>query len=377
MQNQALFAELGVVPRLRGSHRPRIGIIGAGRIAQQRQIPAYRHAGLTVAAAADIRPEALERARHDYGIDRLYGDYRELLDQRDIEIVDICTNTFPRKQITLDALSAGKHVLSEKPFARTLDDARELVHAAAHNGVYLAVHQPTRWYYPCAVTRELVVRGLLGEVFYIEIRMHGNQDTAYFNDPVTRWHADLTDHLFVEWGAHHFDLARWFAGGEVPSSVFAWGTTKGNEHFKSKMAVSATLRFDSGTCASLSLNQASRCISLPMTGMTFRVEGTLGTVAGNILDSLSFASRARGGMEASFDWSAPLPREEDPHNYLWNASTRDGHLWPMVELINAIAEGRPAMCSGEDNIATVRTYLAALHSDREYRPVRLDELDTM
>jgi UDP-N-acetyl-2-amino-2-deoxyglucuronate dehydrogenase len=375
MNEQALFTELGIPPRLTGSFRPKIGIIGAGRIAQQRQIPAYRHAGLTVAAVADLKPEALERARAHYGIDRLYLDYRELIAQPDIQIVDICTNTVPRKQITLEALQAGKHVLSEKPFARTLADAQELVQAARRGGVHLAVHQPTRWYYPCAVTRELIMRGLLGEVFYIELRMHGNQDTAYFNDPVTRWHAELTDHIFVEWGAHHFDLARWFAGGETPTSVFAWGTSKGNEHFKSKMAVSATLRFASGTCASFSLNQASRFITLPMTGLTFHVEGTLGTAAGSMLDSMSFASRARNGMEASFDWSQALPRQDDPHNYLWNASIRDGHLWPMVELINAIEEDRPALCSGEDNIQTVRTYLAALKSDREYRPVRLEEID--
>ena len=333
------------------------------------------HAGLRVAAVADIKQEALDRVHADYGIERGYLDYRELLEQKDIQIVDICTNTFPRKQITLDALDAGKHVLSEKPFARSLSDARELVQAAVRSGVHLAVHQPTRWYYPCAVTRELIMRGFLGEVFYIELRMHGNQDTAYFNDPVTRWHAELTDHIFVEWGAHHFDLARWFASGETPSSVFAWGTTKGNEHFYSKMAVSATLRFESGTCASFSLNQATRFIGLPMSGMTFRVEGTLGTAVGDILNGLSFASRARGGMEAAFDWSQPLPKAEDPHNYLWNASTRDGHLWPMVELINAITEDRPALCSGEDNIQTVRTYLAALRSDQEYRPVRLEEID--
>ncbi len=49
---------------------------------------------------------------------------------QDVDIVDICTNTFPRKQITLDALAAGKHVLSEKPFARTLADALKIVETA-------------------------------------------------------------------------------------------------------------------------------------------------------------------------------------------------------------------------------------------------------
>ena len=47
----------------------------------------------------------------------------------------------------------------------------------------------------------------------------------------------------------------------------------------------------------------------------------------------------------------------------------------MVELINAIAEDRPALCSGQDNLLTVRTYLAALTSDREHRVVHLAELD--
>ncbi|MGB6121549.1 MAG: Gfo/Idh/MocA family oxidoreductase, partial [Bacteroidota bacterium] len=233
MQDQNILSELDYRPMLKGEANFKIGIIGAGRIAQQRQIPSYRWAGLTVAAVCDVKQEALDRAQADYGIERVYQDYHQLLEQQDIDIIDICTNTFPRKQITLDALAAGKHVLSEKPFARTLADALEMVETAERNGVHLAIHQPTRWYHPCSIARELTLKGLLGKIFYIELRMHGNQDTAYFEDPVTRWHADLTDHIFVEWGAHHFDLVRWFAGNETPSSVFAWGTRKGNEHFKS------------------------------------------------------------------------------------------------------------------------------------------------
>ncbi|UCE08459.1 MAG: hypothetical protein JSW07_10730 [bacterium] len=94
---------------------------------------------------------------------------------------------------------------------------------------------------------------------------------------MTRWHTDLTDHIYVERDAYYFDLVRWFAKDETPSSVCAWCITKGNEHFKNKMAVSAITRFDSGICGSFSLNQASRFIDLPMAGMTFRVEGTSGT----------------------------------------------------------------------------------------------------
>lgn len=372
--NDEILSELDYLPVVRGDKHTGIGIIGAGRIALRRQIPAYLHAGLNVVAVADIKQEALDEAHAVWGIRRGYLDYRDLLNLSDISIVDICTNTFPRKKITLDALAAGKHVLSEKPFARTTADALEIVESAGRNGVHLAIHQPTRWYYPCAVTRELIMRNLLGDIFYIELRMHGNQDTAYYEDPVTRWHTDLNDHIFVEWGAHFFDLARWFAKDETPVSVFAWGTRKGNEHFKSKMAVSATARFESGICAAFSLNQASRFMSVPMSGMTFRVEGTEGTAVGDMLSSLSFASRCRGGIRATLDWSQKLSKAEDPYDYIWTASIRDGHLWPMAELINAITENREPLCSGKDNIDTVKTYLAAMKADEEFRPVSPDEI---
>lgn len=376
--SKMILSQLDYLPRVNGRKDYKIGVIGAGRIAMRRQIPAYLHAGLHVAAVADIKPEPLDQAAELFGIERGYLDYRDLLEQDDIEIVDICTNTFPRKQITLDALAAGKHVISEKPFARSYGDALEMVEAAEKAGVHFAIHQPTRWYYPCAIARELIRKGHLGDVYYIELRMCGNQDKAYYEDPVTRWHADLTDHIFVEWGAHHFDLQRWFALGETPAGVFAWGTRRGNENFKSKMAVSAICNFKSGAVGALSLNQASRFPDVGRTaksvGLGFHVEGTQGTAVGDMVYNLAFKSRLQGGIRAELDFSRPLPKEEDPFNYLWCASVRDGHLWPMADLINSINEDREALCSGRDNLKTVATYLAAMKADEEYRPVSPQEI---
>lgn len=374
--SSTILSELDYLPQLKGRTDRRIGVVGTGRIALQRQIPCYQNAGLEVVAVADLKQEALDEAAETFDIARGFLDYRDLLACDDIDIVDICTNTFPRKRITLDALAAGKHVLSEKPFARSCPDAMEMVEVAEAAGVTLAVHQPTRWYYPCAITRELVTRGLLGDPYYIECRMMGNQDTAYYEDPVTRWHADLEDHIFVEWGAHHFDMQRWLSGGETPASVFAWGTTRGNEHFRSKMAVSATCNFASGIVGSLSLNQASRFPDVGgyAVGLGFRVEGTEGTATGDMVYGVTFKSRLRGGIEATFDFNEPLSEEEDPYRYMWCPSVRDGHLWPMVELINSLNEGREPINSGRDNVKSVATYLAAMQSDAEGRQISPGEL---
>jgi predicted dehydrogenase len=199
-----ILSELNYLPKIKAKKDHKIGIIGTGRIALRRQIPAYQHTGLNVVAVADIKQDALDQARKLYGIERACLDFYQLLDQKDIDIVDICTNTFPRKQITLDALKAGNHVLSEKPFARSIADALEMVQAADRASVKFAIHQPTRWYYPCAVARQLIMKDFLGDIFY-------------------------------------------------------------NENFKSKMAVSATARFDSGIVAAFSLNQATRFFHLPYT----------------------------------------------------------------------------------------------------------------
>ncbi len=111
--------------------------------------------------------------------------------------------------------------------------------------------------------------------------------------------------------------------------------------------------------------------------MTFRVEGTEGTAAGDLVDgmSLSFASRLRDGFFGNFDWTQRLSSEEDPTNYLWFASVRDGHLWPMAELINSLNENREPLHSARDNLGSVGTYLAALRSDAEYRAVAIDEVE--
>lgn len=369
-----ILSDLNYQPKIPGKCDYRVGVVGVGRIALGRQIPAYHHMGLKVVAGADIKQEALDAAREEYGIDRGFLDYRQMLELDDVDIVDICTNTFPRKQITLDAIAAGKHVISEKPFARSYADALEIVEAAEKAGVKLAVHQPTRWYYPCGIARELVRKGYIGDVYYIECRLNGNQDTLYYEDPVTRWHADLNDHIFVEWGAHYFDLQRWFAMGETPQSVFAWGTRKGNENFKSKMAVSATCHFRSQIVGNLSLNQTTRFPAVCGPQMWFCIEGTEGVVAGDIIGGLEFRSRADGGIEGNWNWTERLSKEEDPRQYMWNASIRDGHVWPMVELVNVINGDSEGRCSGRDNLETVATYLAAMKSDEEYRPVDPQEI---
>jgi len=110
----------------------RVGIIGAGSLSS-RHINAYKKDGRgTVTAIADINPEQLKKTADEFGIEKRYSDYRELLDAGDIDAVSVITPTFTHKEICLYAIKNGKHILCEKPPAMNADEVKEV--AAAFEG---------------------------------------------------------------------------------------------------------------------------------------------------------------------------------------------------------------------------------------------------
>jgi predicted dehydrogenase len=341
-----------------------IGMIGVGRIANQRQIPAYRNAGLRIAAVADLVPEIAEGTRDRWGVPQAFTDYRRLLDLKEVKVVDVLTNTFPRARIILDAIAAGKHVISEKPFVRSYAEGLSIVEAAEKAGVLLAIHQPTRQYYPFSMAKALIDAGYIGQPYFFEDIQHGNQDKVYYEQPVTRWHASLDDHLHVEWGAHHFDIAR-FLSGQTPTSVYCQGTRMPGQNFKSLMANAYTMEFD-GVLRAVHVN--NQVIQSGAADWSFRIDGTLGTIKlPAIVTDLELHSNRDGGTRFRFSWS-------------WTESTTGinglvgGHGAHMVDLLNAAFEGRQPLCNGRDNLQTVSTYLAAKRSAELGRPVSPREI---
>lgn len=107
----------------------KVGIIGAGNLSS-RHINAYRKDNrCTVTAIADINPEQLKKTADELGIEKRYSDYRELLDDTEIDAVSIVTPTFTHKEICLYAIKKGKHVLCEKPPAMNADEVKEVAEA--------------------------------------------------------------------------------------------------------------------------------------------------------------------------------------------------------------------------------------------------------
>ena len=120
----------------------RIGIIGCGGIANGKHMPSLAKLdNALMVAFCDIIPERAEAAKEKYGTPdaKVYTDYKELLKDESIEVVHVLTPNREHAQLTIDALYAGKHVMCEKPMAKTAADAKRMCEAARATGKKLTI----------------------------------------------------------------------------------------------------------------------------------------------------------------------------------------------------------------------------------------------
>ena len=114
-----------------------VGIIGAGHISES-HIKSYQANGnCVIKAIADLNLKNAQKRATEFGIEKAYADYWEILNDDSIDAVSIATPTFTHKDIVIDALNSGKHVLCEKPFASNAREVRQMIEAAQKYGVTL------------------------------------------------------------------------------------------------------------------------------------------------------------------------------------------------------------------------------------------------
>ncbi|MHB9036990.1 MAG: Gfo/Idh/MocA family protein [Armatimonadota bacterium] len=336
-----------------------IGIIGAGWVVQNYHLPAYKKAGFKVVAVADKSPEVLKTMREDWGVEQTFTDYHDMLKLGEVDIVDLGIQTFGRVAVVGDVADAGKHMLVQKPFARSYHEAAEMVHAAESAGVKIAVNSHYRWIPAFRGAWSLLRQGCIGDPFLVMTQMWGNQDDYYFHTlPERRWNAEITDFMQIEWAAHHFDYLRFWAGCD-PSSIYYSGTRSPLQNFKGEMICNYSVEFPGMLRAYFVFNQTNKAGE----GIfNFRIEGTEGVIRGETPDRLYLK---RYDEDSWIEWH--LPTDLRP-------GLPDTYVATMGDLMDAITEGREHVSSGRDNMSTVRAYMAGVLSQREHRPVSPEEI---
>jgi predicted dehydrogenase len=187
-----------------------IGIIGCGLIGQKRA-KALGHGGRLV-ACADID---LNRARALAGTyqAQAFNDYHDLLALPEVEAVVVATLHDSLAEITLAAIQASKHVLVEKPAARSPQELEPVMAAAEQMGVKVRVGFNHRYHRAMRKAKQLIDDGTLGDLMFLRARYgHGGRlgyDKEWRSSPELSGGGELIDQ-----GPHLIDLSRWFLSQE-------------------------------------------------------------------------------------------------------------------------------------------------------------------
>jgi predicted dehydrogenase len=335
-------------------YKPGIGLIGCGNIAAH-HLAAYQRAGYRVVALCDVRVDKAEERRDRFFPDaKVYADYVEVLRRDDIEVVDVTPLPAERAAILEDAIQAGKHVLSQKPFALGLDFGRHLVDQADTRGVKLAVNQNGRWAPHFSYLRQLVRQGVIGNLTSAALTVHWDH-TWVAGSP-----ADVANDLVLyDFAIHWFDILTCFFGTRRAQRVFASTAYADGQAAHSPLLAQVVVEYEGAQAAMV----FDASVIYGQEDRTF-LAGTLGSAfsIGPSLSEQSVTVHTKAGHYSP---------------ELVGTWFRDGFHGSMGELLCAIEEQREPLNSARDNLHSLALTFAAIASAHEGVPTKPGQVQSL
>ena len=234
----------------------RFGLIGYGAWGSHHARAIAKAPGAELIAIAARSNETREKARTDFPQASIHGEYRDLLQRKDIDAVSIVLPSFLHYEVASAALRADKHVLLEKPMALSLEHCDQLIAFAAEHHRTLAIGHELRLASLWGKVRELVDSGAVGEPRYVLVELSrrpyrlGAEGWRYDIQRVGDW--------ILEEPIHFFDLARWYLSGlGDPISVYAQASSRQPDHPELQDNFSAIVNFPRGAYAVVSQTLAA------------------------------------------------------------------------------------------------------------------------
>ncbi len=324
----------------------RAGIIGAGFIAQVHAAAYAAQPHVELAVIADPHVHKAQALADRYGA-RAVAQVDELL-ASDVDVVSVCTPTPTHADVSIAAMRAGKHVLCEKPMARSLVQAEAMIAAARDTGTKLMVGHVTRYEPDHVRAKELIDRGDIGT-----LRMAFQGITGPFPEWSSGgWFADAAQSggPVVDLAIHTFDSLAWFFGRPV-TRVMAVGTKSKIDLYSYALV---TLNFDGGGLGLVEVSWSHPRAQ----DLTVRTElvGTHGRINWDYAD-----------MASMFTIGNDTPRRQ----FVMLGEQSFGQ--EVAAFVDCVERDVPPPISGEQALETLRIALAAHESLETGRAVVLGE----
>lgn len=336
-----------------------IAVISCSVMAQMHMKAVMDHPQARLAMVCDINEELLKEAAEKFNVQEAVTDYHEVLNNPEIDVVIIVTPDQLHCQMTVEALKAGKHVLCEKPLALTLEDCKAIVKAAEESDKKFMVGQICRYTPGFKQAKELIDRGEIGELFFVETEYA--HDYSHIDHP---WRLDPLRHGFLGGGCHAVDFARWIAGN--PYEVMAYSNHKMLKNFPTDDCTVAIMRFPNDVIGKVFVSTGCKR-DYTMRSVFYGSKGTI--ITDNTSPHMTVFKEGMGNGETmlanagpSFTIPVKLPVDINSHN-------TSGEL---VEFLDCIINDKPVNTTAMEGTKTVIASLAAVESTKTGMPVKIN-----
>ncbi len=197
----------------------KVAVIGCGTIANAAHIPSYlNNPEAEILYFCDILPQRAEAAVEKYGCGKAVTDYKEVLADPEVEAVSVCTPNNLHPRIAIDALRAGKHVLCEKPAARTYSEALEMQQAQHETGKTLNIGVVNRFNDGVNLIKKYIDSGKLGEVHHVYVSFRAHRSIPGLGGAFTTKEIAGGGAL-IDWGVHYLDIVMYCCGDPTVKTV--------------------------------------------------------------------------------------------------------------------------------------------------------------
>ncbi len=330
-------------------------LIGAGRagLVHAKSLT-ERIRGSDLVALCDASEETLRTSGKLLGIDTHFTDFRQAVEQDDIDAVIIVTPTFLHREIACAAAEAGKHIFLEKPMAITVEECHQINEAVAKAGVKLQIGFMRRFDPSFLQAKKILDSGEMGRVMVIKSTGRG----PGLPPP---WIYDIaaSNGILAEVNSHDFDSVRWLVGSDI-CRVYAEAA-----NFKCLDAKDEYPQFYDNAVANLRF-----------------ADGTLGVIDGTCPCHYGYDARVEilcenGVLQIGGTQEHGMVKVQRDGQVVtqavksWRTLFKDAYVAELEHFIECVTEDKPPRVTGLDGLKAVEAVVAANRSILDGKPIEI------
>lgn len=339
-------------------------LIGCGRISTN-HIKAVLNNHLEFVAVCDVIPEHMEEVLAKHGIQddssiQRYVDYKKMIEENEIELIGIATESGNHAEIALYCIDHGINVIIEKPMAMSIADAEEIISRSEKKGVKVSACHQNRFNVAVQKMRDALEEGRFGKLSHGSIHVRWNRNRGYYDQAPWRGTWAQDGGALMNQCIHGIDLLRWMLGDEI-EEVYGVTRQQFHDYLEAEDVGMAVIKFKNGSIATVEGTTNVYPQNLEETLYLFGEKGTvkLGGKSTNNIDVWDFADETEADQENK-------GLEEATSNVYGN-----GHTSLYADMIEAIKQGRRPYVDAYAGKNALELVLAIYKSQKEGKAVKL------